>query len=254
MIELRNLTTGYGQHQVTNHLNASLQGGELVSLLGCNGVGKSTLLKTMSAFLTPLHGEVIIEGKTLQGLSPAQQSRLIGVVLTERPDVGNMTVRSMVGMGRCPYTGFWGKLGKEDEHKVDEAMAMVGITSMASRFVHTLSDGERQKTMIAKALAQETPVILLDEPTAFLDFPSKAEMMRLLRRLAHEMGKMVFLSTHDVEIALQLSDRLWLMDKEGIISGTPEDLSADGSIGRFFNSEGISYDPKSRNFQIKCND
>lgn len=250
MIQLRNLTTGYGHKSVTCNLNATLEKGELVSLLGCNGVGKSTLLKTMSAFLKPISGKVLIDGKDLYLLPPAELSRLVGVVLTERPDVGSMTVREMVGMGRSPYTGFWGKLSSDDENKIEEAMALVGIQEMSQRQVCTLSDGERQKTMIAKALAQETPIILLDEPTAFLDFPSKVEMMRLLRRLAHEMQKVIFLSTHDVEMALQLSDRLWLMTREGITSGTPHQLSNSGALASFINVDGISFDSKLMSYRI----
>ena len=132
-------------------------------------------------------------------------SRLIGIVLTEKPDVQNMTIEELVGMGRSPYTGFWGTLDDEDKKIVGEAIQLVGIENLQGRMVHTLSDGERQKVMIAKALAQQTPIIYLDEPTAFLDFPSKVETMQLLRRLALEEQKTIFLSTHDVELSLQLA-------------------------------------------------
>lgn len=251
MIRLENLVTGYGRHVVTGNLSATIQAGELVSLLGSNGVGKSTLLRTLCAFQPTLAGNIYINGKTLGTLSQAEQSRTIGVVLTERPDTGNMTVREMVAMGRSPYTGFWGKTCSEDEEKITRAMELVGITGMARRKVHKLSDGERQKTMIAKALAQETPIILLDEPTAFLDFQSKVEIMRLLGRLAHEERKVIFLSTHDVEMAVQLSDRLWLMGREGVTTGTPDSLSADGSIARFLHCDGVRYDPQTRTMRIE---
>ena len=250
MFKLNHLTTGYGNRIVTPDINASLVPGELTSLLGPNGVGKSTLLRTLSTFLSPLQGEIVLQGKALSSLSASQLSRLIGVVLTERPNVQNMTVRDMVGMGRSPYTGFWGRLTAEDEQYVTEAMKLAGITALEKRMFSTLSDGERQKVMIAKVLAQQTPVILLDEPTAFLDFPSKVEMMRLLRRLAHEMQKIIFLSTHDVELALQLSDRLWILHPGELVIGKPVELSQNGELSRFIQVEGIQFDPELMSYPI----
>ena len=216
--ELRQLTTGYptkrGNRVVSCALTASLLAGELTCLLGPNGAGKSTLLRTLAAFQPPLGGELLLDGRPLAAFTAQERATRIGVVLTERPDIKGMRVREMVAMGRSPYTGFWGGLSTEDEKAVDEAIAQVGIRNLERRMLHTLSDGERQKVMIAKALAQQTPIIFLDEPTAFLDFPSKVEMMLLLRRLAREMQKTVFLSTHDLELALQTADRLWLMGRQ----------------------------------------
>ena len=254
MFELKHLTTGYSNRIVTPDINATLVPGELTSLLGPNGVGKSTLLRTLSTFLSPIQGEIILQGKVLKNLSASQLSRLIGVVLTERPDVQNMTVRDMVGMGRSPYTGFWGRLTSADEQYVSEAMKLTGIMALERRMFNTLSDGERQKVMIAKVLAQQTPVILLDEPTAFLDFPSKVEMMRLLRRLAHEMKKIIFLSTHDVELALQLSDRLWIMHPGEVVIGKPAELSENGELTRFIQVDGITFDPVLMSYRIVPSD
>lgn len=250
MFELKHLSTGYGNRIVTLDINASLVPGELTSLLGPNGVGKSTLLRTLCTFLPPLKGSMLLRGKDISTLSSAQLSKLIGVVLTERPDVQNMTVRDMVGMGRSPYTGFWGRLTAQDKQFVSEAMELAGISPLENRMFNTLSDGERQKVMIAKVLAQQTPVILLDEPTAFLDFPSKVEMMRLLRRLAHEMHKVIFLSTHDVEMALQLSDRLWMMYPGQVVIGTPAELSGSGQLNRFIQADGITFDPVLMSYRI----
>jgi iron complex transport system ATP-binding protein len=249
-LQLNHLTTGYGDRIVTSDINATLIPGELTSLLGSNGVGKSTLLRTLSTFLPPLQGEMILEGQVLSKLSNAQLSRLIGVVLTERPDVQNMSVRDMVSMGRSPYTGFWGRLTDEDNKFVSEAMKLAGITALEHRMFNTLSDGERQKVMIAKVLAQQTPVVLLDEPTAFLDFPSKVEMLRLLRRLAHDMQKIIFLSTHDVELALQLSDRLWIMYPGEVVIGKPAELSQNGELTRFIRADGIQFDPDLMSYRI----
>ena len=253
-LQLNHLTTGYSNRIVTPDINASLVPGELTSLLGPNGVGKSTLLRTLSTFHSPIQGEIILQGKVLKNLSASQLSRLIGVVLTERPDVQNMTVRDMVGMGRSPYTGFWGRLTSADEQYVSEAMKLAGIMALERRMFNTLSDGERQKVMIAKVLAQQTPVILLDEPTAFLDFPSKVEMMRLLRRLAHEMKKIIFLSTHDVELALQLSNRLWIMHPGEVVIGKPAELSENGELTRFIQVDGITFDPVLMSYRIVPSD
>ncbi|MBP5620346.1 MAG: ABC transporter ATP-binding protein [Bacteroidaceae bacterium] len=250
MIELKNLTTGYGEHIVARSINSIIPEGNLISLLGPNGVGKSTLLRTLCAFQPAISGDIIINGTSLQELTQAQLSRIISVVLTERLDVRAMTVHDLVSLGRSPYTGFWGRLDEEDERQVRQAIDQVGISELYEREIGTLSDGELQKAMIAKALAQQTPIILLDEPTAFLDFPSKVEMMRMLHRLAHEMNKTIFLSTHDVEMALQLSDQLWLMTAEGVHSGTPDELTADGSLADFIHIEGIHFDSERKLFII----
>lgn len=243
--------TGRSTRAVACGLSAEVRGGELTCLLGPNGAGKSTLLRTLSGFLPPLGGEVRLLGRRLDGYAAGELARTLGVVLTDRCEIMNMTVEELAGMGRAPYTGFWGRLGREDRRVVDEAIAQVGIEALRGRMVHTLSDGERQKVMIAKALAQQTPVILLDEPTAFLDYPSKVEIMQLLHRLTRETGKTIFLSTHDLELALQLADRLWLMKRgEGLAVGAPEDLALDGRMERFFARGGILFDPMSGLFRI----
>ncbi|MBO4801441.1 MAG: ABC transporter ATP-binding protein [Bacteroidaceae bacterium] len=260
--ELKDLSTGYrtkkGDRVVSQHITARLQAGELTCLLGPNGAGKSTLLRTLAAFQPSLGGEMRLDGKPLEDYTAHELATRIGVVLTERPNIKGMRVRALVAMGRSPYTGFWGTLSETDEAAVTEAIRQVGITALEHRMVHTLSDGERQKVMIAKALAQQTPVIFLDEPTAFLDFPSKVEMMLLLRRLAREMHKTVFLSTHDLELALQTADRLWLLGKDeqqmsdtsSLCIGTPMELAASGALPRFFSGPGIRFDAASLRFTI----
>ena len=247
-ITINHLSTGYlgkkGTNVIAKDINATLYSGELTCLLGANGAGKSTLLRTLSAFLRPLSGEIQIQGKPLDKYSDKALARVIGVVLTEKCHLRNMTVHELIGMGRSPYTGFWGTLTAKDRRIVDESIALVGIENLAQRMVHTLSDGERQKVMIAKALAQETPVIFLDEPTAFLDYPSKVEIFQLLYALSHGMNKTIFLSTHDLELALQIADQVWLMDRErGVTVGTPSSLALDGSLESFFaGRRGIVFD------------
>lgn len=233
MIELQHLTVGYGEQAVLSDINQTLEAGRLVCLLGSNGVGKSTILRTLAGFLPPLSGKVLLEGRDLHSLSVSQRSRAVSVVLTERVEVPYMKVRDLVGMGRSPYTGFFGTLGEEDRKIVAEAIEMVGIADLAERTIDTLSDGERQKALLAKALAQQTPVILLDEPTAFLDFHAKASTLRLMLRLAHETNRTILLSTHDVEMALRLSDMLWIVQDGKIHSGTTASLTEENILQSF---------------------
>jgi iron complex transport system ATP-binding protein len=237
-IRLESLAIGYhGKHSVkvvAEGISDSICSGELTCLIGENGAGKSTLLRTLSGFLPPVSGEIDILGKPLKSYRETDLAKVIGVVLTEKNNLQNMTVEELVGMGRSPYTGFWGRLRTEDKEKVAQAIALVGIGELKDRMVQTLSDGERQKVMIAKALAQETPIIFLDEPTAFLDYPSKVEILNLLHRLSSEEGKTIFLSTHDLELALRVADRVWLMTKKGAVqTGSPENLVIDPDTGRF---------------------
>ena len=245
-IQLCSLSIGYaGKKQtkvVAQDINASIHGGELTCLLGANGAGKSTLLRTLSAFQPKLNGQTRVMGKEIGLYTDKELATIIGVVLTDRCDVRNMTVEELVGMGRSPYTGFWGRLRGRDREIVKESISLVKIENLTHRMVHTLSDGERQKVMIAKALAQQTSLIILDEPTAFLDFPSKVETLQMLRRLAHEQHKSILLSTHDVELALQIADQLWLMEENHLSIGTPKELAEDGSLSRFIDRDGISFD------------
>ena len=216
-ITLEQLSVGYkGFSPVVTGINVEIKSGELTCLIGSNGIGKSTLLKTLTGFLPKLGGRLLLDGRDIDLLSQHERAKYISIVLTYKTDVQNLSVAEMVGMGRMPYTGFWGKLNADDRKIVAEAINMVGINHLKDRMVQTLSDGERQKVMIAKALAQQTPIILLDEPTSFLDFPSKVEMLQLLHRLAKETDKVVFLSTHDLELALRIADLLVELDKNGL--------------------------------------
>lgn len=237
-VTLNDLTIGYknkqGTRVVAEHLTANIHQGCLTCLLGENGVGKSTLLKTLSAFQAPLDGSVCVLGRELSTYSERELARTIGIVLTEKPDVQQMTAMELVEMGRAPYTGFWGRLNDDDRRACEEAMALIGIGHLKNRMIETLSDGERQKVMIAKTLAQQTPIIYLDEPTAFLDYPSKVDMLLLLSRISREAQKTVFLSTHDLELALQMADEIWLMTHaNGIQIGTPQKLAQNGALSAF---------------------
>ena len=278
-VQLKNLSIGYQtKHSVkvvAEGISGAIRSGELTCLLGANGVGKSTLLRTLAAFQPQISGEIFLgvkgekgEMREISSMTDKELSKLIGVVLTEKPDVRNMSVRELVSLGRSPYTDFWGTYTEEDLRIVDEALEMVGIMPLIRRPVHTLSDGERQKVMIAKALAQQTPVIFLDEPTAFLDYPSKVEVLQLLRGISRKAEKTIFLSTHDVELALQLADTIWLMtrsqgDKETgrqgdretdccpVTIGSPEALAASGDLGRFIERQNIVFDKETLSIKVK---
>lgn len=241
--------------RVAGPLTATLRSGELTCLLGSNGVGKSTLLRALSGYQPLLSGEISFSderGKVLsRELTEKEMARRVGVVLTSRPAAGQLTASEVVAMGRLPYVGFWGRLSDEDKYIAEAAMAQVGIESLAGRMIGTLSDGERQKVMIAKALAQQTPIILLDEPTAFLDFPSKVEILRLLHRLAHERDMTILMSTHDLELALRLADVLWLLDREeGLRIGTPRELADRGDLGRYVDNGDLRLDPAALTIRV----
>ena len=253
---IRNLYTGYksGKEEkiISNDLNINFKDGDFVSLLGCNGGGKSTFLKTVAGFLSPLRGEILVDSQSLEAMSPKERSRMVSVVLTGRLSNMVSSVAEVVGLGRSPYTGRWGCLSQEDKTVVHECLKLVGAESLSDREITSLSDGEYQKVMIAKALAQDTPVILLDEPSAFLDFPSKVELMVLLRQLAVEKGKIIIQSTHDLNLAVPLSSKLLLLDRRiGCEYGSKEELVSSGVLSKYFSSPYIDFNSETSLFVIK---
>lgn len=249
VIKTKQLKIGYplkgGRQKVVHEsLDLDLYPGEVTCLLGLNGAGKSTLLRTLCGFQLPLGGAIELMGQPLRSYSQSNFSRLVGVVLTEKTNAGGITVYELVSLGRHPYTGFFGQLGKRDKEIIEESLIAAGIAHKSRNYVSELSDGERQKAMIAKALAQQCPIILLDEPTAFLDVTSRIETMVLLHKLATEQRKAILLSTHDLDLAIQLGDCLWLQEKKRPMAcGTPEDLIMSGAFETFFSKEGIVFDP-----------
>lgn len=248
VIETKDLNIGYTlkggkQKLVHGGLNLRLYAGEVTCLLGLNGAGKSTLLRTLCGFQKALSGHVYLQGKPLDGFSQLDFSLAVGVVLTEKTNAGGITAYELVSLGRHPYTGFFGRLREEDHRIIQESLESTGILHKAHNRVAELSDGEKQKVMIAKALAQQCPIILLDEPTAFLDVTSRIETMVLLRKLAVEQSKAILLSTHDMDMAIQMGDCFWLLEKERPVAcGIPEDLILNGTFGSFFEKEGILFD------------
>ena len=240
------LAVGYrnGKTAVTllQGLNLSLEKGKLVALLGQNGAGKSTLLRALTCDEHPISGTIEVNGRNLADMSQKDRSRLIGLVSTERIQAGALTVTELVGLGRQPHTGFLGRLDDEDLEIVRQSMEDAGIIGKANEYMASLSDGERQKAMIARALAQQTPIIILDEPTAFLDVASRIETMRLLQTLAHDRGKAVLLSSHDISQSLMLADELWLITTDRqVITGSTDELVASGAMDRLFDNRSIHF-------------
>ncbi|MBE9260494.1 ABC transporter ATP-binding protein, partial [Dolichospermum sp. LEGE 00246] len=256
ILKTHNLTIGYKTSQktirnVASNISTSLQTGELVCLLGPNGAGKSTLLRTLAGMQPPIAGEVKLLEDDIYKLPPQELAKRLSLVLTEKIDVGMLSAYALVTMGRYPYTDWWGKLSSEDENIINWAIKSVGAVNLAQRNVSELSDGERQKIMIARALAQSPMVMLLDEPTAFLDLPRRVEIMQLLRQLARDTNQAILLSTHDLDLALRLADKIWLLGNNGILHvGAPEDLILSGAFADTFRSEGVEFNIFSGEFNL----
>lgn len=253
IIQTQNLSIGYYRQKkpwvVQSELNLNVDQKELVCLIGPNGCGKSTLLRSLAGLQPILKGNIFINGLPLSKQSLREKARLLALVLTDKVEINALTVYGLVAMGRNPYTSWVGNLSEGDKRKVKEALAQVHLQEYENRFISELSDGEKQRAMIAKALVQETPVIFLDEPTAHLDLPNRVEVMLLLRKLAKETNKAVILSTHELDLALQGGDKLWLMSpREGIMVGTPEDLILNNRIQAVFANKAFSFDNSTGNF------
>jgi iron complex transport system ATP-binding protein len=257
LLQLDKLSVGYGGGRkvdriVASEINLALFAGELVCLLGPNGAGKSTLLRTVAGMQHPLGGQVLLNGQDLHALSKPQLARQLSVVLTERVTAGLLTGYEVIALGRAPHTGWSGSLSARDHAIVQESIDAVGATPLAHRYVSELSDGERQRIMLARALAQEPQIMVLDEITAFLDLPRRVEIMRILSMLAHERQRAILLSTHDLELALSASDRIWLLAPGGaILAGAPEDLVLAGAFASAFAGQGVQFDEEAGSFTIQ---
>jgi len=255
MLTIENLTIGYRAGRsttvVASAIDEELHEGELVCLLGPNGAGKSTLMRTVAGMQEPLGGRVRIDQEDIHTMAARDRAKRLAVVLTERVDGGLLTSHALVGLGRYPHTNWSGRLTDHDHDVVSACIARVGASELEHRYVGDLSDGERQRVMMARALAQEPRMMILDEITAFLDLPRRVEIMRLLRRLARDTRQAILISTHDLDLALRAADRVWLLPKDGALrTGAPEDLVLDGSFEAAFASEGVDFDPERGAFQV----
>lgn len=254
ILQTDQLAIGYGgkpARMVAGNIHLTLKAGELVCLIGPNGAGKSTLIRTLAGMQAPLSGQVRLLGKDVHKQPAKRLAQTLSVVLTERINPGLLTARTLVGLGRHPYTDWSGRLTAQDEAIVSQAIAAVGANALAERQIGELSDGERQKVMIARALAQQPALMILDEPTAFLDLPRRVEIMQLLRQLAHDEARAILLSTHDLDLALRTADRIWLLTSEGVLhAGAPEDLVLNGAFEQAFAAEGVTFDAASGTFRV----
>ncbi len=254
ILEIKNLSIGYISKKqklvVASDINVTLQKGELVCILGKNGIGKSTLLRTLTKVQPKLMGEVLLKNKSLENYAPTELSKSISLVLTERIPPSNLTVYELIALGRQPYTNWLGTLTKEDRNQIIFAIEQTNLQELVNKRCDELSDGQLQRVMICRALAQNTEIIILDEPTAHLDIQHKIETFILLQNLAHQLHKTVLISTHEIQLALQMGDKLWLMTNRGLIDGSPKTLIENDHINELFDSSIIRFDRNSNQFLV----
>ena len=255
ILEARDLAIGYSGKKrnsiVLEQINFSISKGELVGLVGANGIGKSTLFRTLAGMQNALKGSIFLNGKNLNDYSSFQLATQLSVVLTEPPASKNLSVLELVSLGRQPYTNWIGSLSKKDEKIVEYALNVTEITALQSRKCFELSDGQMQRVAIARALAQDTPLIVLDEPTTHLDIYHRAYVLKLLRKLASETQKTIFFSTHEIDLAIQLTDKMLVMNEEKSHFDSPCKLIEGGHFEALFPKEIIDFDPKTGRFAIK---
>lgn len=250
-IELHGLALGYPDRLLFEGADIGFGWGEFTALVGRNGTGKSTLLRTVAGLVRPLRGQILVNDRDLAELTAREVAELISFVSTDEVRVANLRVRDVVALGRAPYTNWIGRLNDDDRARVMRALELVGMSAFAAKGIDTLSDGERQRVMIARALAQDTPIILLDEPTAFLDLPNRYEICLLLRRLAHEEGKSIIFSTHDLSISLELCDTLAMIEGGRFCYGTAGQLIASGDIQQLFAGTSLEFDAVTRGARLR---
>lgn len=252
MYAIDRLQIGYGKNVLSTLEQVVVEPGEFICLLGRNGQGKSTLLRTLAGFIPAVDGDARLGGRPVRQWPAAERSRKVAVVLTDRPQVGALRVHELVEMGRQPYTGWTGALSDEDREICEDALKQVDGGHLRDRYVDSLSDGERQRVMIARALAQRPQIMLLDEITAFLDLPSRVTITATMRRIARETGVSIILSSHDLELSLNSADRIWLLPGEGrFIDGAPEDVALSGAIGEAFDQANLAFSLNSGLFETR---
>lgn len=242
-ITLSHITLAYGSRILLQDVSASVPRGSLTALIGRNGTGKSTLLRTAAGLGEAASGEITLCGRALASLTPLQRASIVSFVTTDKVRIPNLACEDVVALGRAPYTNWIGRMQEADRDIVARSLALVGMAGFARKTMDRMSDGECQRILIARALAQDTPVILLDEPTAFLDLPNRYELATLLRRLAHDEGKCILFSTHDLDVALGLCDAIALIDTPALHCLPAAEMAASGHIERLFAGAGIAFDP-----------
>jgi len=254
VLKTENLKIGYQkkhlQNVIASNINVEIKEGELVAVIGVNGVGKSTFLRSISGVQNPLDGKILINSEDKESISSEKLAELISLVLTEQPVSRNLGVAELVALGRQPYTNWIGSLSEGDRQKVRTALELVDIDPLQNKKCFELSDGQFQKVLIARALAQDTPIMILDEPTSHLDMYHKAQVLKLLKQLSVQTKKAVIFATHEINLALQLCDKIILMKEDGILQGTPNELIAKRAFESVFPADLIIFDPETRAFRI----
>jgi len=240
IIKLEKLSIGYNS-SIFNNINLSVSRGEIVSLIGKNGIGKSTLLRTLVGLQKKLSGKIAINGNEIEQINNKERAKLLSFVSTGVSKQINIKVRELVALGRFPHTNMFGSFSSEDEKIIDNVLRLTDISNLADKSIYHISEGEMQRAMIARALAQDTELVILDEPTAFLDLPNRYEILYLLKKLAREENKTIIFSSHDLHISLQLTDKVWLMKENVIIPGAPEDLIINDEFDDLFVNENLKF-------------
>ena len=251
MIRFQSLSLGYGSRILIDSLSATVKRGELTALVGRNGTGKSTLLRAITGLGERKGGDILLGDKSIDSLSTAELATMVAFVTTDKVRIANLRCRDVVALGRAPYTNWIGRMQEQDEEIVMRSMKLVGMSDYADKTMDRMSDGECQRIMIARALAQQTPIILLDEPTAFLDMPNRYELCTLLQRLAHEEQKCILFSTHELDIALALCDSIALISPPQLHLLPTEEMVKSGYIEKLFTSGIVNFDPTTRSVSIK---
>lgn len=255
IIKIQNLEIGYKTKNnlvsIANSINLTIEKGKFVCLIGRNGIGKSTLLRTLTKVQPIINGEIFIEGKSIVSINSLDFSKKMSVVLTEKLPESNLTVYELISLGRQPYTNWIGKLNETDIQQIKTTINLLNINDLVNFKYYELSDGQLQKVLIARALVQDTPIIILDEPTAHLDIQHTMEIFQLLKNLSIKLNKTIIISTHQINLALQTSDEIWLMNEKELISGTSNELIENSAINTLFNTDNIEFDKETHQFKLK---
>ncbi|MEL6976061.1 MAG: ABC transporter ATP-binding protein [Bacteroidota bacterium] len=251
ILSVASLSIGYGSKTILANLDFSVPAGRFVGVVGVNGVGKSTLMRTLGGFQMALAGEILLDGQSIQAIAPNPLAKLRSVVLTEQGVAQNLTVQELITLGRYPYTNWWGKLNKDDHQQILKSLERLELIHLKDRKFHELSDGQRQRVWLARALAQQTPVIFLDEPTTHLDLYHKIQILKMLQNISHNEDKSILFTTHEINMALQLCDYILLLDPTSSAFGTPAELIAEGHFKRLFPKGMVDFDEKTGAFVIK---
>ena len=255
ILELSNLSIGYRSKKqrtiIAKDINVAADFGKLVSVLGRNGIGKSTLLRTIAKIQPKIEGDIILNNKNLSNYSSNKLAKKVSLVLTEQIPVGNLTVYELIALGRQPYTNWLGVLTTEDKKQINLAIEKLELENLLDSRCDELSDGQLQRVLICRAVAQDTDLIILDEPTAHLDVQNRMVTFKLLQQLAHELKKTVLISTHEVQLAIHLSDQLWLMTEEGLINGDPKTIVDNDIINKIFDPKIVHFDKKNKQFLVR---